>query len=770
MNRVSRVFHYALLAATATLVVVFYFQTRLLDLDRHNSVSQNLLHLKQLDTRLNEEMLKAVSLQLEHYDAIVGTVSRMKELTGQLRDRGANLHVPEVPAIDEGLNTFHALMLKKIDLVETVKSRAAVVRNTLNYLPLEVERIAGDGHDPEVVPLHRLVASLMSYNLQPSPRTRHVVTEALKTVEGASYPPELHGDVNRVLVHARANIKAIDDIGATMAQFIIQPTALTVDRIHEAHQDFLVQRIKLADTFRLILLVLSLALFAGLGVALRQLRKAHDAAERTSRQFSDALESISEGFAVFDGKERLTFWNSTFTTLHAGLKDKLVPQLSFADFHDACVEAGLYNEVEGADGEGGQLAKANGQQIMVRSRTRRWMLASNSRMTDGGIACVRIDVSETKNAQEELRKLSRAVEQSPATVIITDTRGVITYVNPKFSETTGYAPTEAIGQRTSMLGSGEMSGDAYKALWQTISSGREWRGEFHNKRKDGSLFWELASISPIKDDGGRITHYLAVKEDITERKRNMEAMAHATQEAQLANHAKTQFLANMSHELRTPLNAIIGFSEILKEQMFGPIGNENYLDYCQHIFSTGRHLLDVINEILDVSRIEAGTIEMNESLVDVADLCRESLEMLREQAEHKDQKLRSGINSDLPALWGDGMRIKQIVLNLLSNAVKFTPNQGEIVLSAFLDEHGGVTIKVQDTGPGIPEDQKETILEPFEQVSDIYTRSHEGSGLGLYLVNSFTKLHDGSLSIESHVDDIETGTIISVQFPKERLR
>ncbi len=767
MKEAARPFPLILLAATAALVVAFYFQTRLMDLDRHNAIAQDLLHLKQLDTQLNENTLKAVSLQLVHYDSIVSTVSQMKQISNRLHDPDTGLYGLVSSGVDGDLNTFRSLMLTKFDLVETVKSSASIVRNTLNYIPLELNRITAERHEPEVIAMHRMLSALYAQNLLPTEQTYDAFLNAIAGLQRADLGPEDRSAIDKVLVHARANLQSQEEIASAMTQFLKLPTLETLDSIYNAYASYSLERIRAANQYRTALLLLTLMLFAGLAVALIQVQRAHSAANRQSRQFRDAAESIAEGFAFFDSDNRLEFWNSTFLRLHAKLGDTLRRGITFADFHKACVDADIYRDfVFGKGRDHDTMVQALGHPYVVKSADGTWMLASDSRMSDGGTACVRVDISANKHAEEELRKLSRAVDQSPASVMITDTEGVITYVNPKFCELTGYTTDEIIGQKPNILSTGKMEPAEYKALWNTLAAGDEWHGEFLNKRKDGSTFWEYASISPVKNDAGVTTHFLAVKEDITERKETMTQLVEAKEQAEQANRAKTQFLANMSHELRTPLNAIIGFSEMIKSQLFGPVGNDNYIEYSNNILSSGQHLLNVINDILDVSRIEAGTMNIREDTVQIMELCDECIGMVREEAEDKDLILRETVQDDLPDLLCDAIRMRQLILNLLTNAVKFTPQGGKIDLLAHLEDDGTFTLVVRDTGVGIPADKINVICEPFEQVSDIYTRSHEGSGLGLFLAGSFAKMHGGTLDIQSKVD---VGTTVTVRLPAARI-
>lgn len=748
---------YVLLSTLAVVVIVLFFQTRIQDIDSHNEHAENLLHLKQYDTLLEQEVLKTVSLQVVQYDDIVDTVDNIRTLLHTLNTHNIGKESTSGFEANKQIITYNAMMDTKIDLVETIKSRAAIVRNTINFLPLEVSRLTYERHDTLDMQLNRLLSALLVQNVNPAPHNLAEVNRLLREAENvqtAGIPPK---GLDRILVHARANLKAIADITQLMAQFADLPTRDTLDKLYNEHSAFVVERIKAANQFRMVLVTLTMVLFVGLSFALHSMRKAHGQSKQLSRQFRDAVESISEGFAFFDGAGRLQFWNKTFARLHQSCSDVLVQGTSYDAFYEACEATGVYP---------GSTKHKTGQPYEVNTSDGTWMLASDSPMGDGGTACVRVDITANKHSEVELRKLSRAVEQSPASVIITDTNGIISYVNPKFSETTGYTAAEAIGNRPNMVSSGERPDSEYKDMWATISGGHEWRGEFHNKRKDGSLFWEYASISPIINEKSEITHYLAVKEDITDRKLAMEQLVSAKEQAELASHAKTQFLANMSHELRTPLNAIIGFSEILKGEMFGPLGNEQYVDYTANIYDSGHHLLGVINDILDISRIETGSMEIRESDVDLHAMAQSALEMMHERADSAKLTLQSEFGDAL-RVNGDEMRLKQVMLNLLSNAIKFTPEGGKVTLSVYTKPTHEAVITVQDTGCGIPKDMQTHVLEPFEQVSDIYTRDHEGSGLGLYLVNSFVKLHDGTITIDSEVGQ---GTTVTVTLPAQRTR
>jgi len=242
--------------------------------------------------------------------------------------------------------------------------------------------------------------------------------------------------------------------------------------------------------------------------------------------------------------------------------------------------------------------------------------------------------------------------------------------------------------------------------------------------------------------------------------------AEQQQTAEAASVAKSQFLANISHELRTPLNAILGFSEIMKSEMFGPLGTPQYCGYAADIHDSGSHLLTVINDILDLSKIEAGKFELNEEDCDIARLVRDAVRFVAERADSAGLGLQQRLAPALPAVRADGRLIKQILLNLLSNAIKFSPAGGLVTVAAEVDREVGLSLTVADTGIGIAADQLERVLQPFTQVENTLTRTHAGTGLGLPLCKSLIELHGGRLVLESAVG---RGTAVTITLPKERI-
>jgi len=244
-------------------------------------------------------------------------------------------------------------------------------------------------------------------------------------------------------------------------------------------------------------------------------------------------------------------------------------------------------------------------------------------------------------------------------------------------------------------------------------------------------------------------------------------LSDAKRDAEAANLSKSQFLATMSHELRTPLNAILGFSEIIMKERAGPLGNGKYRDYAEDIHGSGRHLLAIINDILDMSKIEAGQLDLRDEAIDVPAMLESCRRYVQQHADEAGVTLVTIAAPDLPQLLADELRLRQIILNLLSNAVKFTPKRGRVSVGAEIAADGGLTIWVADTGVGMAKDEIAIALQPFRQVDNSLRRTHEGTGLGLPLAKNLVELHGGTLTVRSALGE---GTEVRIVFPRARVR
>lgn len=356
---------------------------------------------------------------------------------------------------------------------------------------------------------------------------------------------------------------------------------------------------------------------------------------------------------------------------------------------------------------------------------------------------------EHRGAEEQLRKLSLAIEQSPVTIVITNKEGTIEYVNPYFTTLTGYSAAEAIGANPRVLKSGIHSREFYSTLWDIINGGFEWHGEFCNRKKSGELFWESASISPVRNSDGEITHFIAVKEDITDKKKAYEELQKAKAAAEAATSAKSSFLANMSHEIRTPMNAVLGMLYLVQQTAL----NQKQQGYIAKAEGAAKSLLKIINDILDFSKIEAGRLQMETIPFLLSDVLTKITDIAPVNIGDKPVELIITVTADTPELLaGDPLRLGQVLLNLLSNGIKFTA-KGEVVLSIGVDaisaERVRLNFRIADSGIGMTAAQLENLFGAFSQADSSTTRKFGGTGLGLTISKQLVQLMGGDIKVES---------------------
>jgi len=351
--------------------------------------------------------------------------------------------------------------------------------------------------------------------------------------------------------------------------------------------------------------------------------------------------------------------------------------------------------------------------------------------------------------RDEILVLKSGIEESPLGVVLTDTAGVIEYVNPAFTLMHGYSPQEALGKTPRILKSGEMPDELYQSMWKTLLGGRSWNGELRNKTKSGDLIWIRASISPIRDSEGRLTHFMALHKDITLEKQLMLDVVKAKQEAEHANQAKSDFLASMSHEIRTPLNAIVGMSELIDESAL----NKEQAQYLGIMRNASDTLLSLINDILDISKIEAGKVEIEKAPFNLEDLVSQVSDLIAVRAAKKNVEVNCKLEADVPVfVEGDATRLKQVLMNLMGNAVKFV-EKGWVSLNVKKVKSDAdcleLLFSVKDTGIGIPTDKAGAVFEKFTQADSSTTRKYGGTGLGLPISKMLIELMGGKIWLES---------------------
>lgn len=356
---------------------------------------------------------------------------------------------------------------------------------------------------------------------------------------------------------------------------------------------------------------------------------------------------------------------------------------------------------------------------------------------------VRERTHDLQKASDEVKLLGEVVAQTTSSIMVTDASGIIEYVNPAFCELTGYSRKEAYGKTPGLLNSGKQSSEFYEGMWHLITKGKSWAGEMQNRRKDGSLYWTQAQISPIKDENGEIKHYVGVEDDITE-------LVEQKDLAERANRAKSEYMVSMSNSLRTPINAIVGFAQLIE------MGKDNSLSVNQknqlaEILSAGHRLDKVLGEVIDMAKVESQHTSFLREMVNGEYLILESVSNMFSMADEYGVKIDYDLNGDLPGMMVDSLRLKQVLRELLSNAIKFNKPDGTVCLTANMSDETHLNVEVTDTGVGIaPEDQK-LLFQPFQRLNAT-KRDIPGLGLGLARTKVIVEAMGGKMGFKSQSD------------------
>lgn len=407
----------------------------------------------------------------------------------------------------------------------------------------------------------------------------------------------------------------------------------------------------------------------------------------------------------------------------------------------------------------------NGHYIWIRSR-------ATALRSDTGKA-IRLlgthrDITEEKKSISEFKKLHQAIIQSPISVIITDKEGNIEFFNPAFCKISGWSDHELVGKNPRILKSGFQPASFYEKLWKTISSGNEWQGEFKNKKKNGDTYWELASISPIRNNFGNITHYVKIAENITYLKKIENDLKKAKQEAEVANKYKNHFLSNMSHEIRTPINSIIGFSELMKNET---LSFQKRNKYSEIIEENSQALLRLIDDIIDVAKIEANELKIRKEACSLGDVMSE-LELTYNNFLRRKQKPNLAIVFHVPeddhhdTIFTDAYRLKQILNNLFINALKYSET-GKIEIGYTILNDNKLRFFVSDTGSGIPPSRIKNIFKRYNYNDQSTLNESPGTGLGLSICKDLAVLLGGDINVKSVEGE---GSVFFLTIPYDKIK
>lgn len=511
-----------------------------------------------------------------------------------------------------------------------------------------------------------------------------------------------------------------------------------------------------------------------LALVLRHVHRADTALRRGERQYRNILDNMIDTYYRTDVEGRITMVSPSAASLLGWPVEQLIGR-RIEEFYAEADGAARFQRAMSA-GHGAvrnyetPLRGRDGDTVWV-SGSARVVYDDNGNAAD--VEGIVRNITEQHAAEAALRdsqaRIAAIMDMAPEAIISLDAAQRVVMFNRGAEDIFGYSAEEILGQTLDCLlppAARRSHGEHIREFAVDRDENRPMgqQREVTGVRKNGEEFPAEAAISKIELAGEIV--FTVMLRDITDRKHAEVAARRALQQAEAANAARSEFLATMSHELRTPLNAVIGFAQILSKEIMGPLGNDSYREYVQDIEHSGQHLLAIINDILDLARVDSGHVELQESAVNLMNLLASCHRMVSRQAH--DKRLDFTILDALPApvLWADQQLLKQTVLNLFSNAVKFTPADGRIAVWVEATDEGGLAINVRDSGIGMTPDAIKVAFEPFTQVDGSLARQYGGTGLGLPLSKSFAELHGGTIEIASSPGE---GTTVSLRLPPDRV-
>ncbi len=489
----------------------------------------------------------------------------------------------------------------------------------------------------------------------------------------------------------------------------------------------------------------------------------------------EAVESISDGFALFDAEDQMVFCNGNCRRQLDGMADVIRPGIPFETVLRTALDRGLLIIPNIAPEDWLQQRLADHRlgrgyhEVELASGI--WLGIREFRTRDGGCVSIQSDITARKKAEQALthseERYALALAGTNEGIWDWDVGTDLIYVSPRLRDFLDMPSVPLQCGREWLACIHPEDRDRYRAALTDHLCGHSafFSCQYRLVEAAGARWVRHRGLA-LRNEQGRAFRMAGSLADITRDKLAQLALAEAKEQAELANRAKTEFLANMSHELRTPLNAIIGFSEIMLTESLAPLASDAHRSHLTEILDAGRHLLAVINDILDVSRIEAGQFTIQPEPVDMSRVMESSLRLIRLRAERQGVCLATECGAPPPRIMGDARLLKQALLNLLANAVKFTPGGGTVTIGCRREADQSFCFTVTDTGIGMKEEDIPTALRPFRQVDGALNRRYTGAGLGLPLAKAFVELHNGALTVASVPNQ---GTTVTLRFPAARI-
>ena len=756
----------------ALLILSFlYIKTQAVDIQQHNQVLDHIGQFRQVDTELNQHILEIRQGLLPFYDPTVTNLTRLTELLDGIAKRLRRIPREEPGPIREQLQTLHSLIEKKQELIEDFKSSNALRRNSLRYLPVATTQILQDIHDdqPEAE-LHRslthLLLDVLTFNatgdagLLPD---LEYTAESLR-MTSTEYPARLRRDLDILLAHVKIVLANKQRTDALVRELLDIPVAEQAETLRDRYIDDHSRQLQSVNRYRLALYAFSVLLLTAVAYVLLRLRRTATKLRRTVTDLNYQKFAMDQHaiVSISDRTGKITYANQKFCDISGYSKAELIGQnhrIIKSDRHPPEFFNDMWRTIAHGRTWHGQICNRarDGSHYWVDTTITPFM---DERGKPYQYVAIRTDISDIKHAEERLRIQAKALETAANGILIADIDGKIQWVNQAFTRMTGYSAEEAIGQSPNLLKSDQQNLAFYQQMWNTITGGGVWHGELLNRRKDGSIYTEEQTISPVSNEAGEITHFIAIKQDISERRQTEEALRRSQKMEAIG-----QLSGGIAHDFNNRLGVIIGYLDFLRPLFAEGEKPRQWVDIASE--ATLR-CIDLTRQLLTFSRHKSSKTQV----VDIGLMLAE-METMIARSVTPAIEVQYFIAKGLWPTQTNPDELQDVILNLVINARDAMPHGGKLLFEAHnqvLDAdyvalnpgaHEGqhIQLTLSDTGTGMDAATLERAFEPF------FTTKPEGkgTGLGLAMVYSFTQRHDGHIKIYSEPG---VGTSMHLYLPR----
>ncbi len=765
-------FKYLLAGMVTLLIMSFLFiKTQSINNDKHNRIIDHISQFKQIDAILNRNILEIRLGLLPYYDPTVKNIVQLQQLQTELAEMIKQLCAETPAAINQYVEAISSALLQKRRALEAFKSSNAIIKNSLHYLPVAtswvIDRLPYNKHNyPLRQSINSLLRDTMLLHLTSNTELSSRLSNDLKTLNDnfSLAPAEIRDSLSILIAHIKIVLDNKKQLDKLMHQLLAVPTTQRMDELLQAYLTEYNKMLQQANIYRSLLYGLSLFLLAYIGYILLRLSKTASTLRRTVTDLN------YQKFAM-DQHAIISITDKDGTIIYANQK--------FCDISNRSIEEliGRDHRIIKSEHHPESFYKEMWQTI---SRGEVWHGQIQNRAKDGDLYCVETtivpfmddngepyqyvaietDITEIKRTEEQLRVQTTALSVAANGIVITDQNGIIEWVNNAFTHLTGYDRDEIIGKTPRILQSGKQSPEFYQKVWRTILSGQVWHGELINRRKDGSFYTEEQTISPVHDKQGKITNFITIKQDITERQQTEEALRRSQKMEAIG-----QLSGGIAHDFNNQLGIILGYLDFLK--MLYP-DDEKPRQWVETATRAALRCTDLTRQLLAFSRrqsVEKTVINLNTSLKELETMIARSLT--------PEVEVQYFLADDLWSTEINAGEFQDVILNLAINARDAMPNGGELLIetsNVYLDaasaelDYGAETgdyvqLMLSDTGTGMDKETLEHVFEPFFTTKP----KDKGTGLGMAMVYGFVKRNQGHIKIYSKTG---TGTTMHLYLPR----